>query len=147
MPTYKAATNPQVGSSAYGNVFQSDAKVTPPVALLINDVLILNELPAGTRLTGLRYRNEDFDTATTMTFNLGYRSTHPAQQVAAAPTYFLSASTALRAAQATWVDLAFEPITFQEPVQIVLLVTAAPTGVSGTPALWSIASGSIVGVS
>ncbi len=146
MATIKGLFAKMLGSSCFGNGFVSDGKATPPAALALGDVIVLGELPAGHRLTGLKYRNGDFDTGTTLTVSLGYRSTHPDQQVAAAPSYFLADSTAFRAAQASWVDLAFEPITFQEPVQLIATVTAAATGVSGTPSINTVASGHIVGV-
>lgn len=146
MTVYKALLGAVMGSSAYGNALIIDAKATPAAALTTADEVVLMELPAGTRLTGFKYRNGDFDTGAALVVNLGYRSKHPDQTVAPVANYFLSASAALQAAQAGWVDLAFEPITFQEPVQIVLKPTVNAAGVSGTPSIYAIASGSIVGV-
>lgn len=146
MPTYPSNQGAAVGSNAFGNGFNYDATATPTAALTTADAVVLLTLPAGHRLTDLAYRNGDFDTGTTLQFNLGYRSIHPNQAVPAAPTYFLAASAALQAAQASWVDLTFNPITFQEPVQIVLIPTANATGVSGTPSIFVRAKGSIVGV-
>jgi hypothetical protein len=148
MPTYKGpqASAAKHGSSASGNTFTADNKVTPSAALALNDVVVLLDIPAGTRLHGLKYRNGDFDTGTTLAVDVGYRSTHAEPQLVADLDYFLDDSTALRAAQAGWVDLAFEPITFNEPVQIVATVGAAATGVSGTPSIHVIAEGQVVGV-
>lgn len=148
MPTYKGpqAAGAKHGSSESGNAFAADNKVVINANLTTADDVILMDIPAGTRLHGLKYRNGDLDTGTTLQVNLGYRSTHPEAKLAAAPTYFLAASTALQAAQAGWVDLAFEPITFNEPVQILLKPSANGTGLSGTPAIWAVAEGQVVGV-
>lgn len=147
MPTYKGpqAAAAKHGSSACGNTFTADNKVTPPVGLALNDEVILMDIPAGTRVHGLKYRNGDFDTGTTLSVNVGYRSKHAEPQLTADLDYFLAASTALRAAQAGWVDVAFDPVTFMEPVQIVMTVTAAATGVSGTPSIDVIVEGQVVG--
>lgn len=148
MTTYKQVDpQPKLGSSSHGNAFIQDSKVTPAAALTTSDEVVLFELPAGHRLTGLKYRNGDFDTGAALAVNLGYRSTHPNQEVAASANYFLSASAALQAAQAGWVDIPFDPITFQEPVQIVLKPTVSAAGVSGTPSIYAVAEGQIVGVS
>lgn len=147
MATYKGpqAAKAKHASSANGNTWTDDNKVTPSAALALNDEVILLNVPAGTRLTGLKYRNGDFDTGTTLSVNVGYRSAHAEPQLTASNTYFLNASTALRAAQAGWQDLAFDPVTFKEPVQIVMYVTAAATGVAGTPAIDVIAQGQVIG--
>jgi hypothetical protein len=148
MPTYKGpqSSGAKHGSSDSGNAFAADNKVTITANLTTADEVILMDIPAGTRLHGFKYRNGDLDTGTTLAFNLGYRSTHPEAKLVAAPTFFLSASTAGQAAQAGWVDLAFDPITFNEPVQIVLKPTVSATGLSGTPAINAIAEGQVVGV-
>ena len=147
MTTFKGnqASGAKHGSSANGNGFSADNKVTINANLTTNDEVILMDIPAGVRLHGLKYRNGDLDTGTTLAFNLGYRSAHADPKLAASPSYFLAASTAGQAAQAAWQDLAFEPITFNEPVQIVLKPTANGTGISGTPAIWAIAEGQVVG--
>lgn len=146
MAQYRANQPATVGSSSHGNAFNIDAKATVTANLTTADEVVLGELPAGHRLSGFKYRAGDLDTGTTLTANIGYRSKHPDQGVTAAPTYFASASTAFQAAQSSWVDLAFEPITFQEPVEIVLKPAANATGLSGTPSIWSVFTGSIVGV-
>jgi len=147
MPTYKGpqAAAAKHGSSANGNTLTVDNRVAPSAALALNDVVILADIPAGTRVHGLKYRNGDFDTGTTLETTIGYRSKHADPKLAPSANYFLAASTALRAAQAGWVDVVFEPITFNEPVQIVMNVTAAATGVSGTPAINVIVEGQVVG--
>lgn len=148
MATYKGAQSarPKHASQDCGNAWNDDNQVTPTAALTTSDEVIVLEVPAGIRLLGLKYRNGDFDTGTTLAFNMGYRSLHPDQNVAANATYFLSASTALQAAQAGWVDLPFDPITFQEPVAIVIKPTANATGVTGTPSVYVVGEGRVVGV-
>ncbi len=148
MPTYKGpqSTGAKHGSSEAGNAFAADNKVTITANLTTADEVILADIPAGTRLHGLKYRNGDLDTGATLAANLGYRSTHSDPKLAANATYFLAASTALQAAQTGWVDLPFDVITFNEPVQIVLKPTVAGTGLSGTPAINVIVTGQVVGV-
>ncbi|MFY9479171.1 MAG: hypothetical protein WAQ08_16115 [Aquabacterium sp.] len=140
------AYTPKLSTSSYGNAWNDDNKIDITAALVAADEVILMEIPAGTRLTGLKYRAGDLDSGATLVANLGYRSTHPEQRVAAAPSYFLNASAAFQAAQNGWVDLAFEPITFQENVQIVLKPTAPAVGLPAATAIWAIASGRVVGV-
>jgi hypothetical protein len=148
MATYKGpqSAGAKHGSSESGNAFAADNKVTPDAALALADIVVLAEVPAGTRLHGLKYRNGDFDTGTALVVDVGYRSTHAEAQLTADPDYFLDGSTALQAAQAGWVDIPFEPITFNEPVQIILTVMTAAAGVSGTPSIYAVAEGQVVGV-
>jgi hypothetical protein len=148
MTTFKGpqATLPKQSSSSFGNAFNADNKVPITANLTTADEVVLIDLPAGTRLSGLKYRAGDLDSGAALLANLGYRSVHPDQQVAAAPTYFLAASAAFQAAQAGFVDLAFDPITFQEPVQIVLKPTVSAAGSPGNTFIWTIAEGSVVGV-
>lgn len=146
MPTYKANQSQPTGSSSHSNGFNIDGKVTVTANLTTADDVILMEIPAGHRLTGLKIRAGDLDTGATLAANVGFRPVHPYPSVPANPTAFLSASTSFQAAQAGWVDLAFEPMTFQEPVQIVLKPTANGTGIAGTPAIWAVATGAVIGV-
>lgn len=148
MTTYKGpqATLPKQASNDCGNAWQDDNKVPVPLNLTTADEVILLDVPAGVRLTGLKYRNGDLDGSATLAFNLGYRSVHPDQQVAASASYFLAASAAGQAAQAGWVDIAFDPITFQEPVQIVLKPTVSGTSLPAPTFIWAIGEGRILGV-
>lgn len=146
MTTYRATGPAAIGTSSFGNAVAVDGKATITSALTTNDEVILAELPAGFRLQELAYRNGDLDSGTTLAFNLGYRSTHPNQEVAANATYFLSASAAGQAAQANWVPLTFDPITFNEPVQIVLKPTANATGLSAAASIYALAKGIIQGL-
>lgn len=138
---------PATSSNSFGNATSVDTKATITANLTTADEVVLGELPSGFRLQRFLYRNTDLDGGTTLAFNLGYRSVHPDQTVAAAPTFFLSGSTACQAAQAALVDVPFEPITFQEPVQIVLKPTVNGTilpGGAGT--IWSLFQGVVAGV-
>lgn len=148
MPTYKGpqATLPKQSSNDCGNAWNDDNKVPIPANLTTADEVVLLDVPAGVRMTGLKYRNTDLDTGTSLAFNLGYRSVHPDQQVAPSPSYFLAASTAGQAAQAGWVDIPFDPITFQEPVQIVLKPTVSAAGLPAAGNIWAIGEGRILGV-
>lgn len=135
-----------LATSSYGNAFTQDAKATPQAALTTADEVVLHVIPAGLRLTGLKLRAGDLDTGAALLANLGYRSTHPNQEMAAAPTYFLNASATFQAAQAGWVDLVFDPVVTKEPIEIVLKPTVSAAGVAGTPSIYSIASGGVVGI-
>jgi hypothetical protein len=149
MTTFKGPQNsaPKQASSESGNAWQDDNKVALPAATLTTaDEVIVLDIPAGVRLTGLKVRATDLDTAATLLANLGYRSTHPEKKVADALTYFQAASAAYQAAQAGWVDLVFDPITFQEPVQIVWKPTVSATGSPGAGFIAAIGEGRILGV-
>ena len=137
MPTYTGTqkATAQHATSASGNAWNDVNKVTPAAALTTSDVAVWLEVPAGVELTRLRYRAGDFDTATTLTMNIGYRTKLPGGS-ATNLTYFASASTAFQASTlASWQELVFEPVKFDEPVEIVAIPAASATGVSGTPSM------------
>lgn len=148
MATYKGPQNtaPKQASSECGNAWQDDNKVPVTANLTTADEVILLDIPAGVRLTGLKIRATDLDTAATLAANLGYRSVHPEKKVADALTYFQAASAAYQGAQASWVDLAFDAITFQEPVQIVLKPTVSATGLPAAGFVAVVGEGRILGV-
>lgn len=148
MATYKGPQNttPKQASNDCGNAWQDDNKVPVTANLTTADEVIVMDIPAGVRLTGLKIRATDLDTGTALAANLGYRSVHPDQQVAPNASYFLAASTSFQAAQAGWVDLVFDPITFNEPVQIVLKPTVSAAGLPAAGFVAAIAEGRILGV-
>lgn len=148
MTTFKGSQNsaPRQASNDCGNAWQDDNKVAITANLTAADDVILLDVPAGVRLTGLKYRATDLDTGATLAVNIGYRSVHPDQQVAANASYFAAASTAFQAAQASWVDVVFDPITFQEPVQIVLKPTVAAAGLPAAGFIAVVGEGRILGV-
>lgn len=149
MTTFRAVAPVAITStSECGNSTQLDTKATITANLTTADEVILGELPAGFRLQQFLYRNTDLDTGAALLFNLGYRSVHPDQTVAPQPTYFLAASAAGQNAQAGWVNLVFEALTFQENVQIVLKPTVSAAGLpGGTATIWSLFEGVVAGVS
>ena len=73
-------------------------------------------------------------------------ATAAATGTATSAAAFGSALTTLQAATTAWQERVFEPIKFDEPVQIVITVTAAATGVSGTPSAYAQATGVMVGI-
>lgn len=148
MPSYKGPQNSRArhASADCGNAWVDDNKVAIAAALTTADEVVVLDVPAGTRLHGLKVRAGDLDTGTTLSVNLGYRSKHAEPQMATNATYFLSASASFQAAQSGWVDLVFEPVVFQEPAQIVLTVAAGATGQSGAQTVWAIGEGQVVGV-
>lgn len=147
MPTYTGAQKgrPQHSTNECGNTWMDSNKVTPSAALALADVVVGLEVPAGVRLETLRFYGGDFDTGTTLTTNIGYRTKLPGGSATNA-TAFASAATTLRAATTSWQELVFEPIKFDEPVEIIFTVAAAATGVSGTPSVYVQGTGAVVGI-
>ena len=136
---------PPANSTLAVGPWLDSCKVTPSAALALNDVVVLLDVPAGVRLETLRFYGGDFDTGTTLQFSLGYRTKLPGGTATSAAA-FGSALTTLQAATTAWQERVFEPIKFDEPVQIVITVTAAATGVSGTPSAHAQATGVMVGI-
>ena len=145
MATYRGSLTATHATSVSGNAWGDVNKITPPVALIVGDVLVLEDVPAGVLFTGLEHFNGDFDTGTTLTYNLGFRSKLPGGTQTNL-TAFGTGLTALRSAVTAYASLTFEPVKFNEPVEVVLTVTAAPTGVTGTPSINVRSSGLVVGV-
>lgn len=147
MAVYKGTQDGRaVHATSYaGNAWSDTNKITP-TTLALNDEVVVMFVPAGVKLTKLRYRLGDLDTGTTLAYKVGYRSKHADPDVASVLDYFGSGLTAGQSAVATWTDYVFDDITFQEPVEIVLTVTTATTGISGTPSLYYQADGVVVGV-
>lgn len=145
MPTIRA-TSPvaQTTTSSFGNAVAIDGKANVTTNFTTADEIVL-DVPAGFRLQELLYRNGDLDSGAALQFSLGYRSTHPDQTMPASPTYFLSGSTALQAAQNNWVSLAFEPVTFSESAQIVLKPTTSAAGLAAAASVSFLAKGILVG--
>lgn len=147
MPTYTGLQSGRAihASSDDGNAWLDSNKITPPIALVAADVLTVLQVPSGIRLETLRFRGGDFDTGITLVFNLGYR-TRLVGGTATNLTFFGTGLTTLQAATATWQELVFDSIKFDEPVDIVLTVTAGAAGVSGTPSLYSQGLGVVIGI-
>lgn len=147
MPSYKGPQSARArhASSESGNAWVDDNKVAIAAALTTADEVVVLDVPAGTRLHGLKLRAGDLDTGTALIASLGYRSKHAEPQLAPNAGYFLNASASFQGAQAGWVDLAFEPIVFNEPVQIVLTVGTGAGGQSGVQNIWAIGEGQVVG--
>lgn len=124
----------QHNTSESGNAWRDSNTLIVSANLTTADAIVAMEVPAGVRLETLRFRSMDMDTGTaSLTMNIGYRSKLPGGALAASPTYFASASTAFQAATATWQELVFNAIKFDEPVEIVM-VPAANGNALSTPA-------------
>ena len=136
---------PPLNSTLAVGPWLDSCKVTPSAALALNDVVVCIDVPAGVRLETLRFYGGDFDTGTTLTASMGYRTKLPGGTATSA-TAFSTDATTLRAATTSWQELVFVPIKFDEPVQIIVTVTAAATGVSGTPSLYMQAMGVVEGI-
>lgn len=146
MPTFRGALIAQThATSESGNTWQDVNKITPSAALAVGDVIVLDDVPAGVMLTNLETFNGDFDTGTTLVYNLGYRTKLPGGS-ATNLTYFGTGLTALRAAVTAYAGLTFQPVKFNEPVELVLTVTTAAAGVSGTPSINIRATGIVLGI-
>ena len=133
---------------AFGNAVALDDVVTPAAALALNDTIDLLRVARGTRLQELFITNGDLDTGTTLQYKLGYRKVDSSGALTDDDDYFVAAgATTLQAAVtgATPTRFALAPITFDEDVFITLTVTAAATGVSGTPSITAYARGVAVG--
>lgn len=148
MTTFKGyqSARPKQASDDCGNAFVDSNEVVITANLTTADEVVLLEIPAGVDLHMFQLRAGDLDTGTTLVGNIGYRSLHPDAFETAAPTYFASASAAFQAAQATWVDFVFAPKLFKEPVAIVFKPTTSATGLSGTPSIFTRATGAVRGV-
>lgn len=146
MATYKGlqSSRAKISAQPYGNRWGDSNKVTPSAVLVAADVIVLMEIPAGVRLETFRFYNGDFDTGTSVVYDIGYRT----KMVDGTQTdldYFADDATALRAATTSWQELVFEPVLFNEPVEIVLIPSVAPAGTSGTPSIHVQATGGMVG--
>lgn len=141
MPNYRgtrAASNKGGFMQAFGNLCGDFDTVTPTAALALNDTVDLVLVPAGTQVLELFKSNGDFDTGTTLQYSLGYRTAQSDGVLTASTNYFAAAgATDLQAAvlASAPTRYAFTPITFDEDVYITMTVTAAATGVSGTPSI------------
>jgi hypothetical protein len=147
MPTFvgtQRSRSPHA-SSASGNTW-TDNNLVAPTALAINDVVVLLDVPAGVELDSLGYYGGDFDTGTTLAYKIGYR-TKLAGGTQTADDAFGTGITVLRAATTAWQELTFAPVKFNEPVEVVLTVTTATTGISGTPDIKVRGRGRVVGIS
>lgn len=124
-----------------------DNAVTVTANLTTADAIVAMDVPAGVRLHTLRYRAGDLDTGgiPSLTMNIGYRTKLPGGSQTNL-TYFGAALTGFQAAQASWVEAVFNPIKFDEPVEIVL--TPAANGAAlGTAAVANfLATGVLYGV-
>lgn len=151
MAQYKAAglQSNSAFMQAFGNAVTADDTVTPSAALALNDTVDLIRVAGGTRLQHLTTTHGDFDTGTTLQYSLGYRPCDSNGVLVASTTYFAAAgATDLQAAVtgAAPTRYAFAPIDFNEDVFITMTVTAAATGVSGTPSITTYAHGVARGV-
>jgi len=104
-------------------------------------------IPAGAQVVGMQFQLDDSDTGTTFVFGVGYRAKNTADATALPTnaTYFAAAGQTTGQAGGRLI-CAFKPITFQVDVYIQLLVGTAPTGISGNPEIWMIASCNQLGV-
>lgn len=149
--TYKGsqASRPIHASDCCGNAWiDSNAVSVPAVILATTDTIVVLTVPAGTRLNTLRFRNGDLDSGVaTLTMNIGYRSKHATPQLAANATYFAAGNTSFQApVTAAWTEIIFNDITFNEPVDIVLVPAVAGTGAPAAAAvLYCQATGAVVG--
>lgn len=133
---------------AFGNSISEDDVATPSAALALNDTIDLMRVARGTRVQELFKTNGDMDTGTTAQYKLGYRKVDPDGALADVDNYFAAAgATDLQAAVtlAAPTRYTFNPITFDEDVFITMTITAAATGVSGTPSIRTYMRGKAVG--
>jgi len=142
----QSGRSPMSSTNVCGNAWIDSNKVTPSAALAVDDVVVLMTVPAGIKLETLRFYSGDMDTGTALVVKLGYRTTLPGG-TATDDDAFGSGLTTLQAATTSWQERVFEPVKFDEPVQIIATVTTAAAGVSGTPSIFAQATGAVVGIS
>ena len=134
---------------AFGNTVTEVDISTVGIALQIGDTIDLVRVAGGTKLFSLETFNGDLDTGTTLQFKLGYRKVDGGGVLTDDDDYFAAAgattwqAAVLGSARTRW---AFVPIDFNEDVFITATVTAAATGISGTPTITAIAQGIARGI-
>jgi hypothetical protein len=148
MATYKGVQDARAkfATSAYGNAWRDSNKVTPTATLVAGDVVVLMEVPAGVRVETLRYYSGDFDSATALVTDWGYRTKLPGGTLTDAD-FFADDATTLRSATTSWQEIVFEPFLTTEPIEITLTCVTAPTSTSGTPSISVQVGGAVVGIS
>lgn len=118
------ATNKLLHTGEYGNavtyVYEAD------VAANSGDVIYLGKIPAGTRVTDVRWTAED--TGSTSTIDLGYLPADGATPAAAQSYWFNDYDTS---GAATDTRSASRPIRFERDVWLTVLVNSA--NFTGTP--------------
>ena len=147
---YKAAGlgNQAAFMQSFGNTVTEVDVATPAAALGIGDTIDLVRVAGGTKLFSLETFNGDLDTGTTLQFKLGYRKCNRGGVLTDDDDYFgatliIWQATVLGSARTRW---AFSPIDFNEDVYITATVTAAATGLSGTPSVTTISQGIARGI-
>lgn len=134
----------------FGNAVILRDTVAPSAALALNDTIDLIRIPGGTKLYELTTFNGDLDTGTTLQFKLGFRRAQSDGVLTEDDDYFGSALTTwqaavLQSAATRWAFTDLGGLYFAEDVFITATITAAATGVSGTPAITVTAHGEATG--
>ncbi len=142
------AGNNSAFMQAFGNTVSEVDTTTVAIALQIGDTIDLVRVAGGTKLFRLETFNGDLDTGTTLQFKLGYRKVDGGGVLTDVDNHFGATLTTWQAAvlgsaPTRW---AFAPIDFNEDVFITATVTAAATGISGTPTITAIAQGIARGI-
>lgn len=110
----------------YGNLAGVWGTVTPTAGALA-DVYIPVVIPAGLEVWDVDILFDDLDTgATTFAVKIGYAPVNAADGPVAVDDYFSAASTFLSGA-AGRKQCVFQPIKFEKPVYLTLIVTVAAT--------------------
>ena len=149
MPTFVGTQNnrAQHNSSASGNTWSDNNAVVISTALTTADVVVAMQIPAGTELSTVRYRNGDADTGTgVLAVNIGYRSRMAGGSLVAAPTFFAAASATFAAPNAGWIELVFPVVKFNEAAEIVLVPTVGANALGAPATLNFQASGLVIGI-
>lgn len=145
MPAFKAASfsSPKfMAGDGCGTAYIDTASTT--TGLTVGDTVEYH-VPAGAQVYGLEFDSDDLDSNGTplLTFKAGYKSIAAEPTLSTNDSYFGTGLQIGRSAGRT--TTSFKPITFNEPVAIMLTVTAAAaTPVAGT--ICGIAKANCVGV-
>lgn len=106
-----------------GTIYVDTATIS--AALAVNDTIEF-AVPAGAQVCGLEIDTDRLDTGAGLTFKAGYKSIAAEPTLATNDSYWGTGLTLGRAAGRT--VLAGKPITFNEPISVMLTVTAIAAG-------------------
>ena len=143
MPSIKAAQflAPKfMAGDGCGTVYVDTAAVA--AALAVNDTIEF-AIPAGAQVCSLEIESDRLDTGAGLTFKCGYKSIAAEPTLATNDSFWGTGLTIGRTAGRTL--LSGKPITFNEPVSIMLTVTAAAAGFQAG-SIAAVATANCVGV-
>lgn len=137
-------------SDGCGANWVSTALVTASTQLTATSTIEF-PIPGGAEVTDVQLQTDDLDSGAAMLFSLGYAPVKDGSTLVASPAYFAAAGQTTAQAGGR-LRCSFQPITFNEPVKLVLTIGTAPAGLAAgisatAPAkVTAIVSGNCVGM-